>query len=68
MAQQQIPTVAPTSGTISYRVVPAWAESAVSTLDAADILPTSELDSAEPLTRETACVMLYRVLCLADEN
>lgn len=68
MTQQQIPTAAPTSGTISYRVVPAWAESAVSTLDAADILPTSELDSAEPLTRETACVMLYRVLCLADEN
>lgn len=68
IVQQDIPVTAPTSGTISYRVVPAWAESAVSTLDEADILSAAELDSNEPLTRETACVMLYRVMCLADEK
>lgn len=66
LKQQEIPVATPTSGTISYRVVPAWAETAVNTLSAANILPTSALDSAEPLTRETACVMLYRVLCLSD--
>lgn len=66
ISQQEIPAVSPISSPVSYRVVPAWAESAVSTLDAADILSVTELDQDEPVTRELACVMLHRVLCLSE--
>ena len=67
LTQQDVPVAASTSDIISYRVVPAWAEAAANTLAAADILSADELDSNQPLTRETACIMLYRTLCLTEQ-
>lgn len=66
LIQQDIPIATSASTIISYRVVPAWAESAANTLAAANILSVDELDSNQPLTRETACAMLYRTLCLTE--
>ena len=66
LAQQDISIATSANNIISYRVVPAWAEAAANTLVSADILSADELDSNQPLTREMACTMLYRTLCLTE--
>lgn len=67
LLQQQQISIPTSTNVVSYRVVPAWAQDAANTLSAANILPSSMLDSPAPLTRETACIMLYRTLQISDQ-
>lgn len=46
--------------------IPVWASAAAARLAAAQILPKEENSSTEPITRQTACEMLYRAAVLME--
>lgn len=52
------------TASIDASYAPAWAQNACAVLTAADVLPDSAqtLDSSDPITRETACQLLYRTM------
>lgn len=50
------------TASIDTSYAPAWAQSACAVLTAAEVLPDGAQTLAEPITRETACGLLYRTM------